>query len=56
MSWPESLLLPGLKESVVVMKEGYIKKLQAQLGGWSAEIEKLKAKAEKAEGDAQLEY
>ena len=31
-------------------------KLQAQLDEWSAEIDKLKAKADKAEADAQLEY
>lgn len=38
------------------MKEAYEKKLQAQLDEWSAEIDKLKAKADGAEGDAQLEY
>lgn len=38
------------------MKEAYEKKLQAQLDEWSAEIDKLKAKADSAEGDAQLEY
>jgi len=38
------------------MKEAYEKKLQAQLDGWSAEIDKLKAKAEAAEADAQLKY
>ena len=38
------------------MKEAYQKKLQAQLDEWSAEIDKLKAKADSAEGDAQLEY
>ncbi|MCE2594391.1 coiled coil domain-containing protein [Motilimonas cestriensis] len=38
------------------MKEAYQKKLQAQLDEWSAEIDKLKAKADHAEGDAQLEY
>lgn len=37
-------------------KEVYQKKLQAQLNEWSAEIDKLKAKADKAEVDAQLEY
>ncbi len=38
------------------MKEAYQKKLEAQLVEWSLEIDKLKAKADKAEADAQLEY
>ena len=38
------------------MKEAYEKKLQGQLDEWSAEIDKLKAKADSAEADAQLEY
>lgn len=38
------------------MKEAYEKKLQAQLDEWNAEIDKLKAKADEAEADAQLEY
>ena len=38
------------------MKEAYEKKLQAQLDEWGAEIDKLKAKADKAEADAQLDY
>ncbi len=38
------------------MKEAYEKKLQAQLDEWGAEIDKLKAKADKAETDAQLNY
>jgi uncharacterized coiled-coil DUF342 family protein len=38
------------------MKEAYEKKLQAQLNEWSAEIDKLKAKADSTEADAQLEY
>ncbi|MFT6907483.1 MAG: uncharacterized coiled-coil DUF342 family protein [Oleiphilaceae bacterium] len=38
------------------MKEEYEQKLQAQLNEWSAEIDKLKAKADGAEADAQLEY
>ncbi|QEW06420.1 sll1863 family stress response protein [Nitrincola iocasae] len=37
-------------------KEAYEKKLQSQLDEWSAEIDKLKAKANSAEADAQLEY
>ncbi len=37
-------------------KEAYQKKLQAQLDEWSAEIDMLKAKADGAEADAQLEY
>lgn len=38
------------------MKDAYEKKLEAQLHEWSAEIAKLKAQAEDAEGDVQLEY
>ncbi len=38
------------------MKETYQKKLQAQLDEWNTEIEKLKAKADKAEADIKLEY
>jgi hypothetical protein len=38
------------------MKEAYEKKLQSQLDEWSAEIDRLKAKAEQAEADAQLDY
>ena len=36
-------------------KQAYEKKLEAQLDAWSADIDKLKARAEKAEADAQLE-
>lgn len=38
------------------MKEAYVKKLQAQLDEWGAQITKLKARADKAEADAQLDY
>ncbi len=38
------------------MKEAYEKKLQAQLDEWGAQIDTLKAKADKAEADVQLEY
>ncbi len=38
------------------MKEAYEKKLQAQLDEWSLEIEKLKAKADVASAEAQIEY
>lgn len=37
-------------------KEAYEKKLQGQLNEWRAEIDKLKARTDSAEGDAQLEY
>jgi uncharacterized coiled-coil DUF342 family protein len=37
-------------------KQAYEKKLQAKLDEWNAEIDKLKAKANSAEADAQLEY
>jgi uncharacterized coiled-coil DUF342 family protein len=38
------------------MKKAYEQKLQARLDEWSAEIDKLKAKADSAEAGAQLEY
>jgi len=37
-------------------KESYEKKLQAQLDEWKAEIDKLRARAEGAQADAQIEY
>lgn len=37
-------------------KEAYQKKLDAQLNEWRAEIDKLKAKAEKASAERQIEY
>jgi uncharacterized coiled-coil DUF342 family protein len=40
----------------VSTKEAYEKKIQAKLDEWNAEIDKLKAKADSAEADAQLEY
>jgi len=38
------------------MKEAYQQKLEAQLDEWTADINKMKAKADKADADAQLEY
>lgn len=38
------------------MKEAYEKKLRGHLSEWRADIDKLKAKAEQAEGDTQLAY
>lgn len=38
------------------MKVAYEQKLQAQLDEWNADIDRLKAKADKAEADTQLEY
>ena len=38
------------------MKESYQQKLQAQLDEWNADIDKLKARAEKAESSARIEY
>jgi multidrug resistance efflux pump len=37
-------------------KQAYEKKLQARYDEWSAEIDKLKAKADSAEADLQLKY
>ena len=36
-------------------KQAYEQKVQAQLDAWSAEMDKLKAKARQADADAQLE-
>lgn len=38
------------------MKEAYQKKRQAQLDEWSAEIAKLKARADKAQAESQIQY
>lgn len=38
------------------MKESYQQKLQAQLDQWGAEIDKLKARADKADADVKLEH
>ena len=38
------------------MRDAYEQKLQAQLDEWAAEIKKLKARADQAEADAQIEY
>ena len=37
-------------------KQAYQKKIEARLEEWSAEIDRLKAKATDLEADAQLEY
>ncbi|GAA3530254.1 hypothetical protein [Zobellella aerophila] len=38
------------------MKDAYQQKLQAQLDEWDAELDRLKAKADKAKADIQVEY
>ncbi|MEX0694561.1 MAG: coiled coil domain-containing protein [Rhodospirillales bacterium] len=37
-------------------KQAYEQKFQAQFDEWSAEIDKLKARAERADADAQITY
>ena len=37
-------------------KEAYEQKIEARLDEWKAEINQLKAKAQKAEADAQIRY
>ena len=37
-------------------KDAYVKMIKAQLDEWSAEIDVLQARAQKAEADFQLEY
>ena len=46
----------NLKGEFMGMKESYEQKLQAQLDEWGSKIDTLKAKADKAEADIQLEY
>jgi hypothetical protein len=38
------------------LKEVYAKKMQAQLDEWGAEIEVLKARADKVKADARVDY
>ena len=38
------------------MKQAYEKKLQARLDQWSAEIDRLKARADEAQADVQVKY
>lgn len=38
------------------MKESYQQKLQAQMDEWNSEIDKLKAKADKADAEIKIEY
>jgi uncharacterized coiled-coil DUF342 family protein len=37
-------------------RDEYVRKLQAKLGEWNAEIDALAAKADKAKADARIEY
>jgi putative sterol carrier protein len=37
-------------------RDVYVKKVEAQLDEWDADIQKLKARAKKASADAKLEY
>jgi uncharacterized coiled-coil DUF342 family protein len=37
-------------------KDAYVQKLHEKLDEWNAEIDKLKAKADKVEADSRLEY
>jgi uncharacterized coiled-coil DUF342 family protein len=38
------------------MKDAYLQKIDAQMEDWKSEIDKMKAKADKAEAGAKLEY
>ncbi|MFO8239768.1 MAG: hypothetical protein R6T90_02090 [Dissulfuribacterales bacterium] len=38
------------------MREAYQRKIEAQLEEWKAEINRMKAKADKADADVQVEY
>jgi dGTP triphosphohydrolase len=43
-------------EKTMSKKEAYEKKIEAQLKEWKTDIDKMKAKAEKADAEAKLEY
>lgn len=45
-----------LSEDVGATRDAYVERLKTQLGGWSADIEKLKARASKISTDAKSEY
>lgn len=38
------------------MKEAYLQKIEAQMEEWRSEIDRMKAKAAKADADAKLQY
>ena len=38
------------------MKDAYQKKIEAQMAEWKSEIDKMKAKADKADADAKIAY
>ena len=38
------------------LKDAYLQKIEAQLAEWKSEIDKMKAKADKADAEAKLEY
>jgi uncharacterized coiled-coil DUF342 family protein len=40
----------------ISQKDKYVQKLHAKLDEWSAEIDKLKAKADEVEADSRVEY
>jgi predicted nucleic acid-binding Zn-ribbon protein len=44
------------KEKDMSDKDAYVQKLHVKLDEWNAEIDKLKAKANKAEAESRLEY
>lgn len=46
----------NLGEHEMSEREQYIEKAKARLDQWTAEIDKLKAKAEEADADAKIEY
>jgi hypothetical protein len=43
-------------EETMSMKDAYQQKIEAQLDEWKAEIDKMKARAKKADADGQVEY
>ena len=53
---PQEPKLNKIRKKIMSMKEAYEKKLKAQFDEWGSEIDKLKAKADKAEADAQSDY
>lgn len=43
-------------DQIMSAKDAYVQKLHAKLDEWSAQIDKMKAKADQAEADSRIEY
>jgi hypothetical protein len=56
MATPPCTRHAGTKEIVMNRKQAYEERLRAELDEWTAKIDVLKAKADKAEAGAKLKY